>query len=470
MARSNNGASSLPVDVRVARIALAVAAFGLLLIGFVMVYSTTSVDLIDAGKDPLSDLKSQVAFALIGVAAVVLLWKIIPYTAWVTRAVWIVWFAGVVLLVLTAFIGTELYGAKRWLQIGPIGFQPSEFVKIALLLMAVRVLYDFRAGSIEVKAAGIQVIILVLAPLLFMYDSQSDLGTTLICAVGILAVMWLGGVSTRFMIALCLVGFAVVLFSIFGVGYRADRMVYLDPWNDGQDGYGKGFNMIRSYYAIAEGGLFGVGVGNSHERFQYLFGSESDFIFAIVCEELGMLGALLVIGLYLVILVAGLRIAASAPDDLGKMIAAGCTIMLVAQAFLNIGCAIGVLPTTGKPLPFISAGGTSLVASMIVVGLILSVSNAAAEPSVYERRRADLRVVRAASPSTSTRASRERIDVEGVRARRSSGSSSRAGGYAEGRGSRRGGSDGRGPSSRARRASGGAGSYERIEMPHRSRR
>ena len=165
MARSNNGASSLPVDVRVARIALAVAAFGLLLIGFVMVYSTTSVDLIDAGKDPLSDLKSQVAFALIGVVSVVLLWKFIPYTAWVTRAVWIVWFAGVVFLVLTAFIGTELYGAKRWLQIGPIGFQPSEFVKIALLLMAVRVLYDFRAGSIEVKAAGIQVIILVLAPL-----------------------------------------------------------------------------------------------------------------------------------------------------------------------------------------------------------------------------------------------------------------------------------------------------------------
>ncbi len=427
MARGNS-ASSLHADVRAARIALVVAVLGLLLIGFVMVYSTTSVELINDGKDPLSDLASQVEFALIGIVCVVVLWKLIPHTAWCTRAVWVIWFIAVALLALTALMGTELYGAKRWLQLGPIGLQPSEFVKIALLLMAVRVLYDLRAGSIEAKAAGIQAakrwlqlgpiglqpsefvkialllmavrvlydlragsieakaagiqaLVFVLAPLVFMYKSQSDLGTTLICAVGILAVMWIGGVSTRFMIALCVAGVVVVLVSIFGVGYRADRMVYLDPWNDGQDGYGTGYNIIRSYYAIAEGGLFGVGVGNSHERFQYLFGSESDFIFAIVCEELGMLGALLVIGLFLVILVSGMRIAANAPDDLGKMIAAGCSIMLVAQAFLNIGCAIGVLPTTGKPLPFISSGGTSLVASMIIVGLILSVSNAASDSS-----------------------------------------------------------------------------------------
>ncbi len=462
MARGNS-ASSLPADVRAARIALVVAVLGLLLIGFVMVYSTTSVELINDGKDPLSDLASQVEFALIGIVCVVVLWKLIPHTAWCTRAVWVIWLIAVALLALTALMGTELYGAKRWLQLGPIGLQPSEFVKIALLLMAVRVLYDLRAGSIEAKAAGIQALIFVLAPLVFMYKSQSDLGTTLICAVGILAVMWIGGVSTRFMIALCVAGIVVVLVSIFGVGYRADRMVYLDPWNDGQDGYGTGYNIIRSYYAIAEGGLFGVGVGNSHERFQYLFGSESDFIFAIVCEELGMLGALLVIGLFLVILVSGMRIAANAPDDLGKMIAAGCSIMLVAQAFLNIGCAIGVLPTTGKPLPFISSGGTSLVASMIIVGLILSVSNAASDSSVYERRRADLRVVRATSTSSSSRVSRDHLDDESRNPSRSGVDADRGGERPRARGAG-------GASSRSGSGSRRFDSYERIEMPRRSRR
>ncbi len=360
-------------------------------------------------------------------------------------------------------MGTELYGAKRWLQLGPIGLQPSEFVKIALLLMAVRVLYDLRAGSIEAKAAGIQALIFVLAPLVFMYKvavrSRDDSYLR-------------GGNSGRHVDRrrvdavydrLVRRRIVVVLVSIFGVGYRADRMVYLDPWNDGQDGYGTGYNIIRSYYAIAEGGLLGVGVGNSHERFQYLFGSESDFIFAIVCEKIGMLGALLVIGLFLVILVSGMRIAANAPDDLGKMIAAGCSIMLVAQAFLNIGCAIGVLPTTGKPLPFISSGGTSLVASMIIVGLILSVSNAASDSSVYERRRADLRVVRATSTSSSSRVSRDHLDGESRNPSRSGVDADRGGERPRARGAG-------GASSRSGSGSRRFDSYERIEMPRRSRR
>ena len=144
----------------------------------------------------------------------------------------------------------------------------------------------------------------------------------------------------------------------------------------------------------AEGGLVGVGLGNSHEKFQYLFASESDFIFAIIGEELGLVGALVVIALFLGVLFAGLSIAERASDEIGSMIAGGCTVMLVFQAFLNIACVIGVFPTTGKPLPFISSGGTSMLASFILVGLVLSVSAADAEPSIYEQRRADLRLVK----------------------------------------------------------------------------
>ena len=180
----------------------------------------------------------------------------------------------------------------------------------------------------------------------------------------------------------------------------------MDPWNDGEGGYGTGYNIIRSYYALAEGGIFGVGLGNSHEKFQYLFASESDFIFAVIGEELGLVGALFVIGLFFCVLYAGLAIAERASDDIGAMIAGGATVMLVFQAFLNIACVIGVFPTTGKPLPFISSGGTSTIASFILVGLVLSVSAAPAAPSVYEQRRADLRLVRreSAPPAPSGRA------------------------------------------------------------------
>lgn len=382
-------------DVRTARTLLIIAVCALVVIGLLMVYSASYANLINEESSASSEAVSQVVYALVGIVGALILWKVLPYRVWQGPLVWVVWGVSLVLLVLTLVMGSTDYGAQRWLRLGPVGLQPSEFAKVAFLLMAVRIMYQYRAGDIELRAALVQAVLFVLIPLAFMYRSQSDLGTTLICAVGVLAVMWLGGVSSRILGVILGAGVIFVLFAIFGTGYRSDRLVYLDPWNDGEDGYGAGYNIIRSYYALAEGGIFGVGLGNGHEKFQYLFASESDFIFAVIGEELGMVGALLVIGLFLVVLVMGLRIATAAADEYGAMMAGGFTIMLVFQAFLNIGCAIGVFPTTGKPLPFISAGGTSLVISLAMVGFILSVSEGAAEPNVYERRRADLRIIRA---------------------------------------------------------------------------
>ncbi|WP_165171146.1 FtsW/RodA/SpoVE family cell cycle protein [Adlercreutzia sp. ZJ242] len=374
---------------------LLLATIALTVIGLVMVYSASSASLAGAGEVPWADVRSQAIYAVLGVVVMAVVWKLIPYHVWNGAWTWAAWGIALVLLALTALMGSEGYGATRWLSLGPISLQPSEVAKVAFLLMSIRVICAVRSGSMEPRAMLVQILLLILAPLLFLYWSQSDLGTTLICAVGIVAVLWLGGVPAKYLAALCVLGVLFVLYAIFGSDYRSGRMVYLDPWNDGQGGYGTGYNIIRSYYAIAEGGLFGVGVGQGHERFDYLFASDSDFIFAIVCEELGMLGALVVIALFLVILFAGLRIANGAPDEFGALIAGGFAIMLVFQAFLNIGCTIGVFPTTGKPLPFISSGGTSLLVSFSMVGLILSVAQAADAPSVYEQRRADLRVVRA---------------------------------------------------------------------------
>ena len=370
--------------------ALILAVLALLLIGLVMVYSASSVNALSEGGSAMGGFISQVVYAVLGIAAAFVVWQIIPYHAWVGRFVWVVWGVSMGLLVLTAIMGSTGYGAQRWLELGPVRFQPSEFVKIALVLVAVRVFFDIRGGTAEARMSVIRVLLFIVMPLFFLYQTQSDLGTTLICIVGILAVMWLGGVKPYILITVVVLGVAFMVFAVFGTGYRSGRMVYLDPWNDGQGGYGTGYNIIRSYYAFAEGGLFGVGLGNSHEKYQYLFASDSDFIFAVVGEELGLVGALTVIILFLVVLVAGLRISSMCSDAMGSVIAGAFTTMLVFQAFLNIGCTIGVFPTTGKPLPFISSGGSSMIASLAMVGFILSVSKGD-DPAT---RRGNLRAVR----------------------------------------------------------------------------
>ena len=320
-----------------------------------MVYSASMVKALDAGKPATDFFTDQLLYVVFGAACALFLWKVVPYRFWVGPIVWAVWAVAVALIFAVWLAGTDHYGAQRWLYIGPIGLQPSEFCKIAFILVAVRLVVDWWAGLVESRATMVRALIFIIAPIALMYRTQSDLGTTAICFVGILAVMWMGGVSRRVIFA-CL-GVAVLggLVAIFGTGYRSDRLVFMDPWNDGEGGYGTGYNIIRSYYALAEGGIFGVGLGNSHEKFQYLFASESDFIFAVIGEELGLVGALFVIGLFFCVLYAGLAIAERASDDIGAMIAGGATVMLVFQAFLNIACVIGVFPTTGKPLPFISS-------------------------------------------------------------------------------------------------------------------
>lgn len=392
--RSRRG---IPADIVMPRILLLLSVLALLLLGFVMIYSASSIEAIHEGRSAAGEVIKQVAFAGAGVVAVAIIWKFLPPRIWLGPFALIVWGVSFLLLVATMVAGTEGLGATRWLFIGPIGIQPSEFAKIALVLMGVRTMYRYRVGEIDFFTAILHVGVFIALPLFLIFKAQSDLGTTMICVVGLLAVLWLGEVPLRIIAVMCAAGVVFGLYGIFGTGYRSDRMIFLDPWNDGEGGYGVGYQLIHSFYAFAEGGLFGVGIGNSRERFLYLPEAETDFIFAIVGEELGLLGALAVIGLFLLLLYAGLRIAKSASTSLGAMLAGSLTIMIVFQAFLNIACVIGVFPTTGKPLPFLSSGGSSLIATFIMIGLILSVSKEAGQPTIHEKRRADLRIVRAVS-------------------------------------------------------------------------
>ena len=396
MARGKVRTADVAPDVAGPRLVLLVVVLGLTLLGFVMIYSASSISAITEEGGEASYLVDQLVFAIIGIAAAFVLWKVIPYEVWATNVIWIVWGVAIALLFLTAVMGIAALGAQRWLVLGPISLQPSEFAKIAIVLMAAYQFSNLRAGFSDIRQFITTILVCVILPTMFLYATQSDLGTTVIIAAGILAVMWFGEVPLR--VVLITVG-ALAVFAVLAVvlsSYRSDRFLFLNPWNDGDKGRGNGYQLVHSYYAIAEGGLFGVGLGNSREKFLYLPESETDFIFSIICEELGMVGALAVIAAFIVLLWAGLRIARAASTDFGSMMAGSLIVMLVFQAFLNIGCAIGVFPTTGKPLPFISSGGSSLIASFMMVGLILAVSEGSSRQAIAERRRNEMRVIRKA--------------------------------------------------------------------------
>ncbi len=403
---SASRASGAP-DVVLPRFVLMLVVLGLTLLGFVMIFSASSISAISEQTDASSYLVDQLFFAVLGLIGAFLVWKVFPYRMWLGPLLWAFWGLSLVLLLLTAVMGNEALGAQRWLTLGPVSLQPSELAKIAFVLMASRLLYDYKQGEFDFRGLAVATLLLVVLPIGFLYFTQSDLGTTAIIALGLLGVMWFGEVPLRWIlvVVVALVGFAVA--AIFLVSYRADRLLYLDPWNDGQGGYGNGYQIIHSFYAFAEGGIFGVGLGNSREKYLYLPESETDFIFAIIGEELGLIGAVLVIAAFLVFLWAGLQIARASADPFGRMVAGALVIMLVFQAFLNIGCAIGVFPTTGKPLPFISSGGSSLIATFVMVGIILSVSDGSMPGrSDYDQRRESLRVVRVADEGRAPRRSR----------------------------------------------------------------
>ena len=402
-----------PAHIMAPRIIMLLSVLALVLIGFVMIYSTSSVitlanaDAPDAAN-PMADVLGQVRYAVFGLVLAAAIWKFLPCSVWRGPFVYVAWGLAAILLVATMFIGVgdEEWGARRWLVLGSASLQPSEFAKIVLVLVGARLFADLREGALTFRAFFVQIFVLVLAPILLILAKQSDLGTAMICVVGILAVMWLGEVPARTMAIVAGLVVAVGIVGVVSEPYRMSRlMVFLDPWNDGKEGFGTGYQLIHSLYAIAGGGVFGVGLGNSHEKYLYLTQSDTDFIFAIIAEELGLVGALVVIALFALFLYAGMRIARSATDNFGTMVAGGLTIMIAFQAFLNIAMVVGWFPVVGKPLPFVSSGGSSLIATLAMVGLILSVSKEAAAPTIYERRRADLRVVRAASDTGHTTAS-----------------------------------------------------------------
>lgn len=371
------------------------SAAALVVIGLVMVFSASSVTAFVEQGDAYGETIKQVIFALIGIGicvGVIIVTKTIGFEAMASKPViygfWILCVAGVLL---TAAIGTSALGAKRWLVIGGISIQFGEFMKIALVLVAARIMVDFNNGM-DALHVLVRCAIFIVAPLALLFVLQSDLGTTVICLVAIFAILIFGGVPWRWILLLAVLIVGLGAAAIFSAPYRTARLLtFLDPWSNAD---GDGYQIVHSLQALASGGLFGVGIGNSYEKLQYLPEAETDFIFAIIGEELGLVGAMVVVILFVVFLYGGYCIAKDASNSYGMLVAGALTTMLVAQAFINILCVIGLFPITGKPLPFISSGGSSLISSLLIVGIILSVSFSS-EPTEtpYQQRREKLHVV-----------------------------------------------------------------------------
>lgn len=373
------------------RVMVALSTLALVVLGLVMVYSSSSITAFVEQGDSTGEAIKQCLFVVIGIVFAVGAILFGKHDFLRGTGALIFWGICMALLVLTALLGTVGLGAKRWLIVGPVSIQISEFAKIAFVLLAARIAEDYRNGAIDMYEALKQAAIFIIIPLGFLFVTQSDLGTTLICCVGLFMVLVLSGLPSRIIVGILAVGAVLVLVAILLSSYRSDRLFnFLDPWSDEQ---GTGYQLIHSFKALAAGGFFGVGIGNSYEKLQYLPEAETDFIFAIIGEELGLFGALLVICAFLVFLRGGFLIASQSKSMFSGFVAAGLTTMIVFQAFLNIACVVGLFPTTGKPLPFISSGGSSMISSLLLVGIILAISFDSHNEDEYRQRREQLHVV-----------------------------------------------------------------------------
>lgn len=349
----------------------------LTMLGLTMVLSAGSVSATQGyDGNPFWYFQRQGIYAIVGVVALLVAVRL-PHIVWQKLAVpMIVLLVPLMLVALHHPAGSSLYGASRWIDLGYLTLQPSEFMKLAVVAFAATVLTK-KWGSLDDPVhllIPLAPVVLVVALLVIL---QRDLGTTVIICGSVFILMFAAGVRLRYLVVTGTVALAGTAFLIFGEAYRRTRFVdaFLNPWNDPD---GAGFQLIQGMIAFGSGGWTGVGLGASRQKWDYLPNAHSDFIFAIVGEELGLLGALFVLAMFAVLLFAGTRIAIAAPDTFGRLMAAGITGWIGLQTIINLGAVTGLMPITGVPLPLLSFGGTALVVTLASIGVLASIARTSA--------------------------------------------------------------------------------------------
>jgi len=350
-------------------VVLAVMAMLMVLLGIVMVLSAASVQDLRIHGNAWYHQRRQLTWVVLGLAGLVTTSRL-DYRRLKPMAIWLL--AGSVLLLLAVYvpgIGIRANGSSRWIGVGAATFQPSELAKLAVILygsvlLSSRPVNDLRGTVLPLAA--------VLGGVGALVYAEPDLGTTMILAAIAASLLFFAGLRLAIVGATAALGASMMGALTMTVGYRRERLLSMfDPWSDPLN---TGWQAIQAGVAMSNGGLWGMGLGASRAKWGFLPFAQTDFIFAIVAEELGFVAALGVILVYLVIGLVGLNTALRAPDRLGQLLAAGITTWIMIQAYVNIGAVLGVLPITGVPLPLVSYGGSSMVLTLTAYGVLLNVA------------------------------------------------------------------------------------------------
>jgi cell division protein FtsW len=355
----------------------------LLAVGVAMVYSAGAIYATDVHGDELHYIRRHGVYALLGLA-VMTFGAAVPYQKWKPWTYPLLLGVAVLLiLVLVPGVGKTMGGATRWLKIGPVFLQPSEIAKLALVL--------YLAYSLEKKNSFIGTFSIGILPhllfsgfLLALILVEPDYGTTMTLAAILMIMLFVAGVRLLHLAALMAVGLPLAWLALMGAAYRRARMTaFLDPWAHQSD---SGFQLIQSWLAFRSGGALGTGLGESQQKLFFLPAAHTDFILAVVAEELGLLGVLGIVVLFGLFVFQAVRVCMTAPDLFGRLLGMGLALLIGIQAGINMGVVTGLLPTKGLTLPLISYGGSSLVLTMAMLGVLLNVTAQARRTTVLDER------------------------------------------------------------------------------------
>jgi cell division protein FtsW len=344
-------------------VTLALVAFGL-----VMVYSATSAPAALGNTDPSYYLRKQGLYAAVGVV-LLLIARRGNYRALRSLAPALL-AASIVLLVAVLAVGATINGARRWLQVGPVVFQPSELAKLALLIFAAA--YLARRPAPQTLGELLKPLGLLTGVVCVLLLAEPDLGTAITIAIMLGGVLVASGAPARLLASAGGLCITLVLLAAWLEPYRRARLLsFLNPWQDAQ---GAGFQTVQAMIGLGSGGIFGVGLGEGVQKNFYLPEAHTDMIFAIIGEELGLVGATALVAAYGAFAYAGFRVALGCRDPFGKRLAAGITTLVCGQALINLAAVMGAAPLTGITLPFVSYGGSSLVVGLAAVGILLNIA------------------------------------------------------------------------------------------------
>jgi cell division protein FtsW len=359
----------------------------LVALGLVMILSASSISAFADYGSSFTFFRRQLLWAVLAFAAYLACSRI-DYHRW--RGLSFVLYtisAGVLVVVLVPGVGRYIGGSARWIGLGPLSFQPSEVAKLALVLVVADVLARKEEKSLREFGHTVLPVLPGLGLMAFLVLMQPDLGTTIVLCVIAFGLLFIAGAPLRHLIPLGVGGTGLAVVAALAEDYRRARLLaFLNPWADPLN---TGYQTIQSLIALGSGGIFGVGLGASRQKWSYIPNSHTDFIFAILGEELGLLGTFMVLGLFVFIAYLGIRIAKRAPDRFGMLVASGITIWIAFQALVNMGAVTAAMPITGVPLPLVSFGGTSLLITLAALGILNNIAAQERKPRAAAKKRKD---------------------------------------------------------------------------------